>query len=83
MPALQALQTAEEQASGTTTESNGVGFNNYDAELMWRLAHNLELAHAKKVGDRLQPYQYAQLARRLPKYAKQVQRLIQSQARSR
>lgn len=62
-------QTASEQASETTEENNGVGFNGCDAEFLTSLAK----AYVKH--GRLSVKQIEWLKRKIRKYSKQVVRL--------
>ena len=60
------LQTDHEKYCGRTAEYNGVGFNKVDSQIL--------TGFAKQYKDRgfLSPKQEAILARRMPKYYKQI-----------
>ena len=67
-------QTADEQASGTTTLLNGVGFTGVDAELLTSFATQY-LVKKERFPDqpaRLSPKQEKHLFKKMPKYAGQI-----------
>jgi hypothetical protein len=62
-------QTAGEQDANATTQQNGVGFTAHDADLL--------TSFRKQLAERgtLTNYQLSVLARRMPKYAGQLERI--------
>lgn len=67
-------QTADEQQQDVTIERNGVGFNAFDAEQLSYYADWLIK------GNHLTGQHLAKAFARLPKYAKQILKLINSAA---
>jgi hypothetical protein len=68
---IYAEQTLDEQATGTTHASNGVGFNGVDAEILSSFAEQL-IKRDWPSGRDLSEKQIALLRKKLPKYAKQL-----------
>lgn len=62
-------QTAEEQASSSTLESNGVGLGSFDADIV------TSIVKKHQAGLRLSRKQLDVLRRTMPKYAGQLYRL--------
>ena len=69
-----AEQTADEKAAETTIVHNKVGFSGVDGEILSSFARQ----YAER--GRLSPKQMALLKRKMPRYAKQVERLTRSEA---
>jgi len=67
---LYELQTADEQASQTTHNVNGVGFNGTDANILSSFAEQI------LKGRTLSPKQLAIAYKKLPKYSRQISNLI-------
>lgn len=67
--AIHNLQTASEQMSLSTRESNGVGFNSVDAEILSSFASQL------KERDFLSEKQKSIARKRMSKYAGQLERI--------
>jgi len=65
-------QTADEQASNTTREHNGVGFNGRDAEFLSGIAKRLP-----NYGFTLTPKQLPHVRRALSKYTRQLLEVIE------
>lgn len=77
---IYAMQTADEQASETTTASNGVGFSGFDAELLTSFAKQLETKQDKYPGKPewwLSEKQMKWVFKKMPKYANQLVRLLE------
>jgi len=68
---IYAEQTLDEQATGTTHASNGVGFNGVDAEILSSFAEQL-IKRDWPIGRDLSEKQIALLRKKLSKYAKQL-----------
>lgn len=67
------FQTADEQASDSTTNANGAGFNSHDADILSSYAKQYDLQRSRVGGKaRLTPNQRRELHRRIRKYAGQV-----------
>lgn len=62
-------QTAEEQASSATLQSNGVGLGSFDADIV------TSIVKKHQAGIRLSRKQLDSLRRIMPKYAAQLYRL--------
>ena len=68
---IYAEQTQDEQATGTTHASNGVGFNGVDAEILSSFAEQLQKRNWPEGSD-LSEKQLAILRKKMPKYSKQL-----------
>jgi hypothetical protein len=69
-------QTADEQATLTTTEDNGVGFTAFDAEFLSSLGERIKRnLYRQLLGNRLTDRQREVARRKIGKYAKQLARL--------
>ena len=68
---IYAEQTQDEQATGTTHASNGVGFNGVDADILSSFAEQL-IKRDWPIGRDLSEKQIALLRKKLSKYAKQL-----------
>lgn len=68
------LQTADEQASGTTTHDNGVGFSGCDAEILTSFAHWIKRSRYAH-GARLTERQLVIARKKIKKYAAQLARI--------
>lgn len=64
------LQTADEQASDTTSHDNGVGFSGVDANILSSFAKQVN------AGRNLSPKQMAIVFKKMPRYHKQVASFI-------
>lgn len=73
-------QTAEEQAYDSTIADNGVGFSGSDAEILSSFAKQI-LAFVPNGHWRspMSPKQMAILRRKMPKYARQILRIVSKQ----
>ena len=60
-------QTADEQASQTTSHDNGIGFSGCDAEILSSFAEQI------RRGRNMSPKQMALIFKRMPKYAAQLE----------
>ena len=70
-------QTTDEQIAGQTSESNGVGFNGVDAEILTSFAQQvLKNGRGYDEGRRLSPKQRDLARRKLAKYSAQLVRCI-------
>jgi len=65
-------QTFSEQATGTTVEKNRVGFSGVDAELLTSFTEQ----HIKS--ETLSPKQMKYVFKKLPKYARQIERILRA-----
>jgi hypothetical protein len=68
-------QTAHEQHAETTEESNGVGFNGVDAEILSSFAKQVirqQNSPTRPEGTRLSSRQLEIARKKLPKYARQL-----------
>src|SRR5579863_5129023 len=71
LQSLYARQTAYEQASKSTVEDNGIGFNGFDSGFL------SDVAERSKAYGRLSSLQAAKVAKRLIKYAGQLESIAQ------
>lgn len=76
-------QTTEEQQAEQTVEHNAVGFTGPDGEILTSFAKQCLRWYAVAPEDRQYPHplsdkQFALLAKRMPKYAKQIVRHIRA-----
>lgn len=67
------FQTANEQASETTNEDNGVGFTGCDAEILSSFAKQLNK------GRNMSPKQMAIIYKKMPKYARQLMNIAEEE----
>lgn len=74
--ALYALQTADEQATGSTNHLNGCGFNGFDAPLLSDIA-----VRSQQYGS-LTEKQTSLVARKLRKYTSQLARIAAAKTAS-
>ena len=65
-------QTSDERADERTKWNNGIGFNGCDAEILSSFSR--QVLH----GRTMSPKQQVIITKKLPKYAKQVEQLINS-----
>jgi len=65
-------QTEEEKNIEATTENNGVGFNGIDGEILTSFSHQVNR------GRNLSMKQLAILFKKMPKYAKQLDNIVQN-----
>ena len=68
-------QTSREKAEGVAADTNGVGFNGQDAQLLTAFAQQVERwddQPAKHYASPLSPRQMAVVMRRMKKYASQI-----------
>jgi hypothetical protein len=70
-------QTEEEKQARFTSEPNGVGFNALDSEILSSFAEQL----SKNPDYHLSERQFEVARKRLPKYAGQIQSLINSKSK--
>lgn len=76
-------QTDAEQQAGVTSDLNGVGFTGFDAEFLTSLATQLAAKRERYGRDAyLSPAQQRSLRRAMPKYAKQLIRVLEAQQTS-
>ena len=64
-------QTANEQATESTNEENGVGFTGVDAEILSSFAKQINK------GRNMSPKQMAIIYKKMPKYAKQLMNIAE------
>ena len=71
---IYANQTADEQASQTTSKENGIGFTGADAFILSSFAEWMEKGKAKGIpeGKRLSPKQLEIARKKLKKYTRQL-----------
>ncbi len=62
-------QTAEEQATASTTKLNGIGFTGVDAEFLTSLATQYQTRKS------LSPKQMTYLRKKMPKYSRQLEQM--------